>query len=69
MKPEPWAWQTDAGGPFPTVDEVPVWTLGGDRFRAESPEGSQQVEGIDRARELAHQLARLIAARTRVRDT
>jgi hypothetical protein len=43
---------------FPMVDEVSVWTLGGDRFRVESPMGSQEVEGIDRARELAHQLAR-----------
>jgi hypothetical protein len=56
MEPEPW--QTDAGGPFLTIGEVSVWTLGGDRFRVESPEGAQEVEGIERARELAHELAR-----------
>jgi hypothetical protein len=56
MEPEPW--QTDAAGPFLTVGEVSVGALGGDRFRVESPEGSQEVEGIDRARELAHELPR-----------
>jgi hypothetical protein len=56
MTPEPW--QTNAAGPFLTIGEVSVWVLGGDRFRVESPEGSQEVEGIDRARELAHRLAR-----------
>jgi hypothetical protein len=56
MTPEPW--QTNAAGPFLTIGEVSVWTLGGDRFRVESPDGSQEVEGIDRARELAHRFAR-----------
>jgi hypothetical protein len=55
MKPE--RWQTNAAGPFLTIGAVSVWTLGGDRFRVESREGSQEVEGIDRARQLAHELA------------
>jgi hypothetical protein len=54
-KPE--AWQTNAAGPFLTVGSVSVWALGGDRFRVESPDGAREVEGIERARELAHQLA------------
>jgi hypothetical protein len=57
MSPEPESWRTNAAGPFLTVGEVSVWTLGGERFRVESPDGSQEVEGIDRARELAHELA------------
>jgi hypothetical protein len=56
MKPEPW--QTNAAGRFLTIGEVSVWTLVGDRFRVESPERSQEVESIDRAREIAHELAR-----------
>jgi hypothetical protein len=58
MSPEPEPLQTDAAGPFLTIGEVSVWTLGRDRFRVVSPEGSQAVEGIDRAREMAHKLAR-----------
>ena len=53
--PEPW--QTDAAGPFLTIGSVSVWTLGGDRFRIEGPEGNREVEGIERARKLAHVLA------------
>jgi ketosteroid isomerase-like protein len=49
---EPEPWQTSAAVPFLTIGEVSVWVLGGDRFRVESPEGSQEVEGIDRARDL-----------------
>jgi hypothetical protein len=54
MKPEPW--QINAAGPFPTIDEVWVWTLGGHRLCVEIPDGAREVEGIDRARELAHRL-------------
>jgi hypothetical protein len=57
MGPEPEAWQTNAAGAFLMVGGVSVWALGEDRFRVESPNGSQEVEGIDRARQLAHQLA------------
>ena len=53
--PEPW--QTDAAGPFLTIGSVSVWTLGRDRFRVQSPDSEQEVEGIDRAKELAHKLA------------
>jgi hypothetical protein len=59
MEPEPW--QTDAAGPFLSVGSVSVWTLGRDRFRVESPDGVQEVEGIDQARQLAHELAELDA--------
>jgi hypothetical protein len=55
LEPEPW--QTNAAGPFLTVGSVSVWTLGGDRFRVESPDGAQEVDGIDRAKQLAHKLA------------
>lgn len=57
MEREPEAWQTNAAGPFLSIGEVTVWALGEDRFRVDSPGRSQEVEGIDRARELAHKLA------------
>ena len=38
--------------------DTAVWTLGGDRFRIETPHGAREVDGFDRARELAHELAR-----------
>jgi hypothetical protein len=57
MTREPEPWQTNAAGPFLTIGEVSVSTRGGDRFRVETPEGSQEIEGIERARELAHELA------------
>lgn len=57
MDREPEAWQTNAAGPFLSVGEVRVWALGEDRFRVDSPGRSQEVEDIDRARELAHKLA------------
>jgi hypothetical protein len=44
-----------------SVGSVSVWTLGRDRFRVESPDGVQEVEGIDQARQLAHELAELDA--------
>jgi hypothetical protein len=50
------SWRTNEAGPFLTVGEVSVWTRGGDRFRVDSPGRSQEVEGIDRAKELAHEL-------------
>ncbi len=60
MEPEPEPWQTNAAGPFLAVGRVSVWALGEDRFRIETPEeGSREVKGIERARELAHQLAGL----------
>jgi hypothetical protein len=36
---------------------VTVWALGEDRFRVDLPGRPQEVEGIDRAKELAHKLA------------
>lgn len=55
--PEPEAWQTNAAGPFITIGEVAVWSLGEDRFRVQSPEREQVVEGHDQAVRLAHGLA------------
>jgi hypothetical protein len=55
-KPE--AWMTNAPGAFLSVGDTAVWTLGGDRFRIETPHGAREVDGFDRARELAHELAR-----------
>jgi hypothetical protein len=56
MEPEPW--QTSAAGAFLTIGSVSVWTLGRDRFRLEKPDGAREVDGFERARELAHELAR-----------
>jgi hypothetical protein len=58
MSSEPEPWQTNAPGAFLMVGDVSVWALGEDRFRVQSPDGYQEVEGIDRAREMAHKLAR-----------
>jgi len=37
--------------------DVSVSALGGERTRVEAPDGAQEVEGMERARGLAHQLA------------
>jgi hypothetical protein len=55
---EPRALADEAAGPFLTIGEVSVWTHGGDRLRVETPDGAQEVEGIERARELAHLFSR-----------
>lgn len=55
--PEPEPWQTDAPGPFLTIGEVSVFALGDDRFRITWPDGERQVEGFERAEELADELA------------
>jgi hypothetical protein len=55
-KPEPW--MTNAPGAFLSVGDASVWALGGDRFRIEAPDGAREVEGFERARKLAHELAR-----------
>jgi hypothetical protein len=44
MKPE--RWQTNAAGPFLTIGEVSVWTLGGDRLYVETPLGSKEDNGV-----------------------
>jgi hypothetical protein len=54
---EPDPWQSGEPGPFLTIGEVEVWALGEQRFRIVSAEGTQEVEGFQRARDLAHQLA------------
>jgi hypothetical protein len=56
--PEPEAWQTNTAGPFLTIGDVAVWSLGKDRFRVQSPEREQLVEGHDQAVCRAHELAR-----------
>jgi hypothetical protein len=57
---EPEPWETSAPGAFLSMQgarEVAVCALGADRFRVESPDGPQLVDGFDRAQELAHKLA------------
>jgi hypothetical protein len=51
------AWELGAAGAFLTVDDVEVWALGEQRFRVVSAEDTQEVEGLQQARELAQQLA------------
>ena len=57
MAPEPEAWQTDQPGRFLTVEGVSLWALGKQRFRIVAPDGERDVEGVQRAREPAHELA------------
>lgn len=57
--PEPW--QTNAARPFVTIEKpratVTIWSLGRERFRVEAPREGSEVEGFDRARATAHELA------------
>src|SRR5205809_400067 len=39
---------------FRTIGAASVWSLREHRFRVEAPDGEEQVEGFERARELAH---------------
>jgi hypothetical protein len=52
----------DEGGAFATIrgatGDVKITVLGDGRFRVQSPEPVQEVEGHDAAVELAHRLAR-----------
>jgi hypothetical protein len=57
MDREPAAWETNAVGPFLTVGDVGVTSLGRERFRVVCPDGEREVEGFDDARRLAHHLA------------
>lgn len=59
MDPEPEAWQTNAAGAFLVVGDVGIWSLGGDRFRIQSPAGPEEVEGFAEAQRRAHELAGL----------
>lgn len=54
---EPEAWQTNAAGAFLVVGDVGIWSLGDDRFRLQSPAGSEEVEGFAEARTRARELA------------
>ena len=61
MPPDPEPWQTDAPAPFLVIENprgaVSIWSLGRERFRVEAPHEGSEVEGFDRARATAHQLA------------
>jgi hypothetical protein len=63
MEREPEAWQSGQPGPLLTIEgrdgDVTVWALGEDRFRIQSPAGIREIEGYERAQELARALARL----------
>ena len=54
-KPDPW--QTNEARPFLMIGDVSLWALGKQRYRVESPSGSEEVEGLKRARHRAHELA------------
>jgi hypothetical protein len=57
MNRDPEPWQTNAAGPFLTVGNASVQSLGGDRFLVVAPDGERIVEGFEPARALAHELA------------
>jgi hypothetical protein len=57
MDRAPAAWETGAAGAFLTLGEVEVWALGEQRFRVVSPNGSEEVEGFEQARERSRELA------------
>jgi hypothetical protein len=57
MEREPEARQSGQPGPLLTIEgldgDVTVWALGEDRFRVQSPAGIREIEGYERAQELA----------------
>jgi hypothetical protein len=59
-QPEPWQ-LTAAAGPCVTLDSpngpVELWVLGQHRYRVTAPNGERVVEGFQRSREVAHELA------------
>jgi hypothetical protein len=61
MDQEPEPSQSGAAGPCVTIESpagpVELWALGQQRYRVVSPSGEQIVEGYQRAREVAHELA------------
>ena len=61
MELEPEPWQSSAAGPCVTIESpagpVELWTLGSQRYRVTAPSGESVVEGFQRAREVAHELA------------
>jgi hypothetical protein len=63
MDRDPEARRSDQTGPLLTIEghdgDVTVWALGEDRFRIQSPAGIREIEGYERAQELARALARL----------
>jgi hypothetical protein len=44
-------------GPFPTIADVSIWSLGDQRLRVQSPAGEEEVEGFAEARRRAQELA------------
>jgi hypothetical protein len=65
MSSEPEPWQSGAAGPCVTIDSavgpVEVWVLGEQRYRVTATDSEQIVEGYQRAREVAHELADRLA--------
>jgi hypothetical protein len=61
MNPEPEPWQSGTAGPCVTIDSpagpVELWVLGQQRYRVKAASGERIVEGFQRAREVAHELA------------
>jgi hypothetical protein len=50
----PSAWEAGTAEPLMRIGQVSVWALGGQRFRVQSPEGNEEIEGFAEARRLAH---------------
>jgi hypothetical protein len=44
LEREPEPWQANQPGPFATIGDVSIWSLGDQRFRVQSPAGTEQVE-------------------------
>jgi hypothetical protein len=61
MDREPEPWQSGASGPCLTVESpagpVELWVLGDQRYRVKGPTSEREVEGFQRAPEVAHELA------------
>jgi hypothetical protein len=61
MAQEREAWQSGVAGPCVTIESpagpIELWVLGHQRYRVTAPSGERVVEGFQRAREVAHEIA------------
>jgi hypothetical protein len=56
---EPASWEAGAAGPFVTIGEVAIWSLGNDGFRLEWPGGQHVLKGYEAAAAMAREIAGL----------
>jgi hypothetical protein len=56
---EPASWMAGAAGPFVTIGEVAIWSLGNDGFRLEWPGGQHVLAGYKAAAAMAREIAGL----------